>query len=512
MKVFLSYPRTESDLAADLVARLKSRGHEVFFDAHSLPPSESYDDLIREQVEEAELFVSLMSGDSLRNGTYSRTEVKFAEQKWPNPDGHVLPVAVNPEAMDHLPPYLKSVTVMSAQGELVAEVVAEVDRIANKPRRRIMQAVKLGVLVLAIAGIAWLLRASGIDPGAVELSTTMKGTMYTNETLGKTQQLEPTTPYHRALDAGLNGTTTDGEKLYWMMEEDIGGTYDEEGNSTAFPRIQFSMVNTSDDIALINRVRLEVAKSSINLQPLPWTTHVAPHTNMIYNAGADLGNQGWGDMTNTVLRFDLVAESDLNSASQNTERRFQRELGVIPADKIENFRFWDELGSLGSNIAFLRDGPHPYGDQAAMDRFARDVMSLKATLGAAPDEDYYLVGELDYQWGNGERSVLSLKQKLEIVYPGPVVAPAMMVLSTYDIKLRTEGENYVVEVPIEWSLAKDAAESFDLRVFVEKSSFHSMKASINVKGEGWVPAGGSLSLEYYVPQNAVWAIDPVLQE
>ena len=87
-----------------------------------------------------------------------------------------------------------------------------------------------------------------------------------------------------------------------------------------------------------------------------------------------------------------------------------------------------------------------------------------------------------------------------------------MVLSTYDIKLRTEGENYVVELPIEWSLAKDAAESFDLRVFVEKSTFHSMKASINVKGEGWIPAGGSLSLEYYVPQNAAWAIDPVLQE
>ena len=54
MKVFLSYPRTESNLAADLVARLKSRGHEVFFDAYSLPPSESYDDLIRKQIEEAQ--------------------------------------------------------------------------------------------------------------------------------------------------------------------------------------------------------------------------------------------------------------------------------------------------------------------------------------------------------------------------------------------------------------------------------------------------------------------------
>jgi len=353
---------------------------------------------------------------------------------------------------------------------------------------------------------------SGIDTGAVKLSTTMKGTMYTNKTLGSTQLLEPTTPYHRALDAGLDGQVTNGEELYAMKEKDIEGTYDEEFDSTAFPTIQFSMVNTSEDIALIDRARLEVAKSHINLQPLPWTTHVAPHTNMIYNAGSDFGNQGWGDMTSTVLHFDLVAESDLDTASRNTNRRFQRELGLIPAGKAEHYLFWDELGSLGSDITFLRDGPHPFGDQVAMERFGNDVLALKTAIGAAPDESFYLVGEMEYQWGQGEKSVLSLKQELEIVYPGPLVAPAMIVLSTYDIKLRTEGENYVVEVPIEWSLAKDAAESFELRVFVEKSTFHSMKASINVKDQGWVSAGDSLSLEYYVPQHAVWAMDPQLQE
>ena len=146
-----------------------------------------------------------------------------------------------------------------------------------------------------------------------------------------------------------------------------------------------------------------------------------------------------------------------------------------------------------------------------MDRFAKDLLALKSALSAAPGEDFFLIGELAYQWGEGEVSVLSLKQKLDIVYPGPVVAPAMMVLSTYDIKLRPEGENYTEEVPIAWSLDAGASEAFDLRVFVEKSSVHTMKASSRVGGE-WTHAGDSLALEYYLPQYAIWAENPVMQE
>ena len=117
MKVFLSYPRSHGPIAEDLAARLRADGHDVFIDVESLPPGESYDSALKRRIADSDLFVSLIAGDSLRNGTYSRTEIKFAQETWPNPSGYVLPVALDEDAMNHLPAYLKSVTVMRADGD-----------------------------------------------------------------------------------------------------------------------------------------------------------------------------------------------------------------------------------------------------------------------------------------------------------------------------------------------------------------------------------------------------------
>lgn len=50
MKIFVSYPRSHSEIASDLVARLRAEDHEVFIDASSLPPGESYDSQIRDSM------------------------------------------------------------------------------------------------------------------------------------------------------------------------------------------------------------------------------------------------------------------------------------------------------------------------------------------------------------------------------------------------------------------------------------------------------------------------------
>jgi hypothetical protein len=56
-------------------------------------------------------------------GRYTLSELDLARRRWPHPSGHVLPVLVAPTPMASIPPYLLAVTVLTPQGNLVADVV-----------------------------------------------------------------------------------------------------------------------------------------------------------------------------------------------------------------------------------------------------------------------------------------------------------------------------------------------------------------------------------------------------
>ncbi len=127
MKIFLSYASDHRPTAEDLCCRLQALGHEVFFDREDLPAGRSFDDHIRNAIEESDLFVFLISPESVKDGRYTRTELKLASRKWPTPGWHVLPVELVATPIENVPAYLRSLTVMQAEGNLVAEVVIEVE-------------------------------------------------------------------------------------------------------------------------------------------------------------------------------------------------------------------------------------------------------------------------------------------------------------------------------------------------------------------------------------------------
>lgn len=124
MELFLSYSSSESELAERLAYGLRDEGYSVFFDRSSLSPGESYHSHIRSAIDACDLFIFLISGESLSLGSYALTELGFAQQKWASPAGRVLPVMVSEVDFDTLPPFLNSITVLRPQGDLVAEIVA----------------------------------------------------------------------------------------------------------------------------------------------------------------------------------------------------------------------------------------------------------------------------------------------------------------------------------------------------------------------------------------------------
>lgn len=158
--VFLSYASEQSDAAGAIALALKDRGHSVFHDRSSLPAGEGFDARIQEAIDECDLLVFLISHGSVQSGRYTLTELKFTEQKWPHPAGHVLPVLVEAVPKSEIPTYLRAVTLFQARGNLTAEVAAEVDRMTAAWWRRMLKPRRLvpviaAALILALA-TSWL--------------------------------------------------------------------------------------------------------------------------------------------------------------------------------------------------------------------------------------------------------------------------------------------------------------------------------------------------------------------
>jgi TIR domain-containing protein len=123
MKIFLSYSSKDRASAEEISLALTASGHDVFFDRVLLKPGDGYNRRLSEAIDQADAFVFLITPDSIRSGTYSLSELKFAREKWPRPENRVLPVMLKPTALEAIPPYLKAITILEPEGNVAAEVV-----------------------------------------------------------------------------------------------------------------------------------------------------------------------------------------------------------------------------------------------------------------------------------------------------------------------------------------------------------------------------------------------------
>ena len=182
VNVFLSYASDNCTAAEGIAERLRLENHDVFFDRDSLESGQGYDERICHEIEACDLFVFLITPASVAESRYTRTELSFARQKWRSVNDRILPVMVCATDPSSIPEVLKAVGILSAEGNLAAEVVARVAAIARSrnvrvwlpavPGRRAMVGV-LAVGVVLASGLYyrdWLL-PSEVAPAAVRRDT-----------------------------------------------------------------------------------------------------------------------------------------------------------------------------------------------------------------------------------------------------------------------------------------------------------------------------------------------------
>ncbi|HEY0856908.1 MAG TPA: toll/interleukin-1 receptor domain-containing protein [Albitalea sp.] len=155
MRIFISYSSRHRELCDRLRLALEADGrHEVFVDRSDLSPGKPFDETLRRGIAECDLFVFLVSPQSVSAGSYARAELSLAQARWRHPGGHVLPVIVEPTPMGDIPAYLRAVTLLEPAGDVVAETAAAVDALQRRGLSRWrLPLAAAGVLVLAAAGL-----------------------------------------------------------------------------------------------------------------------------------------------------------------------------------------------------------------------------------------------------------------------------------------------------------------------------------------------------------------------
>ncbi|MFC1569794.1 toll/interleukin-1 receptor domain-containing protein [bacterium] len=127
MKIFLSYSSKQQALAEQIYLELEHSGHHVFFDKKSLQASGNFRKRIRKELDQSEILIFLISPDSVLPKSYARSELDIAREKWPQPEAHILPVMAVATDLKIVPPYLKAVTILDPEGEIVEAVSRHLD-------------------------------------------------------------------------------------------------------------------------------------------------------------------------------------------------------------------------------------------------------------------------------------------------------------------------------------------------------------------------------------------------
>jgi len=155
MKIFISYSSRYRDLVERLRLALVGEGHEPFVDRAELEPGETFDAELREAIENCDVFIFVLSPESVAPGSYALAELALAQSRWRHPRGRVLPVELAPTPIDTVPPYLRAVTILEPQGDPVPGITAAIARLGPGRHRGRWIALAVALVAAAVAG-GWL--------------------------------------------------------------------------------------------------------------------------------------------------------------------------------------------------------------------------------------------------------------------------------------------------------------------------------------------------------------------
>lgn len=138
-RVFISHSSTHRRYAAELSSVLKAEGYDVVWEGADQAGPGTYESAVHTAINVADTFIFLLAPNSVDSSSRASGELALAERRWPDPKGHVLPIAIERMPLSSVPRYLRTAGVVSPKGTLGLAVLAELKAMAQPQRKLPLQ-------------------------------------------------------------------------------------------------------------------------------------------------------------------------------------------------------------------------------------------------------------------------------------------------------------------------------------------------------------------------------------
>jgi hypothetical protein len=227
------------------------------------------------------------------------------------------------------------------------------------------------------------------------------------------------------------------------------------GCSINFPRLSIKIVNNTEQTLVITEVAINVKSSKVNTLPILSVKGSISAPNKLF-----LENEGWSDLINPVVRFNIVDE---NSCS--------------------NVNFADT-----ENVRQL-----PTIQRGASVDISREISKYKYSSNSS----LCVYGQVSYNTENGRMHIVNFKESIFL----HVRFPMLMIPSyTYDLFLEADKSNYIKRLPISHEIKSGDSDLLILQVATNKWSQFDLDFSFRTSEGKYLP-GNEVLLDIFVPRS-----------
>lgn len=230
-----------------------------------------------------------------------------------------------------------------------------------------------------------------------------------------------------------------------------------------FPKLSIKAVNNSERTLLLTEVAIKVRSSEINKEP------VLIIRENFWNIGKiELWNEGWGDMVNAVIHFNLF--------KSNT---YYSELPFENTSKSIN------IGTFSKQT-----------EVSVIDHVPPELQKEKLVC---------VFGVIRYTTEGREERAVRFQTQVSLVKPGPGLPRPPEYL--YDVFLKAGKAGYVKNVPISQEINPGEADHFLVRIATDKSARFNLALEFRDAGNSRI-AEKPVELEVFVPRSQTRYIVP----
>lgn len=296
----------------------------------------------------------------------------------------------------------------------------------------------------------------------------------------------------------------------YLSTLDSGGPITELSfNQTPFPLvlpvIDLKVVNNSSKTVFFTNAVFEVEQSRIDSRPIL----LIPADDYVGNAQHIwLVNDGWGEIDDCVLHFNLVTVNEPRSyngpfgnevsvgafaedANVDISSAFER--AGVNNTAIKALR-WKEKS--GDSITIVGDGT---GEKTlSMGEYRR---KQRLAFGKFTDNVAVVQGEIVFSSGGQRQKPVKFSTHVYVMEDQRTGAAAPPT-AQYDAYLQAEGDHYTVDVPISQALKAGEFDRFTFRVAAPKSSLHRFQLKL-LYNEGEVFSTTHVELQLFMPRSVV---------